>query len=128
MIQIHLRPATQNDQSYDILYRSATVHTISGKINNRHFNHLFTVWCNQPDGKLGTFIDPHGKPTTDQITVTADAQASVISSTPDPNKTPGGEQLTVGDEIEFILPSGNILGVFQLQLPRASREVVVARV
>lgn len=103
---IDLTGVDDNRRRYGVRHESTATYHIDGPIHNRAFSHRVLVWSNadrpNPDGNKTDgkrFIDPSGKPTNDEWTVTLSAQPTVIASHPIGAAVHATEPLAVGQQV-----------------------------
>lgn len=127
---INTRPATANDASYGITYRSEFVYHVTGRgVYNPHFPHRVTVWgntgrlnrrpgeFNQNSGRRfgsGKYIGPDGMDTDDEFTVLVGSESSVITNngtntgTAASGQVYADETLSIGDVVILNYPDAGL--------------------
>jgi hypothetical protein len=135
---IELSPATANEASYGILYRSGPYSLEGPKLRNPGHPHVVTVWKNKPnenpDARVGfpdssdtirrgegRFVGPNGRGTDDEFTYTLDAGAVIIDGKPHPRLG----TLVLGETVELTF-DGAPLGEFVITARYLADPVLVA--
>lgn len=125
-VKIQMVEATVNEARYGIAFRSASDRKIKGAKYNRHASFTITIWLNvfRPNphpvavwkgvgmiGGPGKYLGADNKGTDEPYSVTASAQAAVISNRPGLGGQLG-EEISIGQAVVLVLPDGTELGPF----------------
>lgn len=126
---IELEPASRYErETYNILYVGRFLHRIRGAKHNRGAQFRLTVWDNRkrpndcPWGRWtsagryggpGAYLGPDNQGTDDELTITASAEAVVLSASRIVTKAEGSE-LEIGQLVLFGIPGGELLGPYKV--------------